>query len=72
MKLLSWNIRGCNSPIKKKLLKRKIQMESPTILFLQETKCSSEEMEILGKRFSKGARVAATDASCATGGLGVL
>lgn len=48
-------------------------MESPAILFLhEETKCSSEEMEILGRRFWKGARVVATDAADAVGGLGVL
>ena len=72
MKLLSWNRRGCNSPLKKRLLKRKIQTENPAILFLQETKCSSEEIDILGKRFWKGARVAMTNAIGAARGLGVL
>ena len=72
MKLLSWNIRGCNNPLKKRLLKRKIQMENPAILFLQETKCNSEEMDILGRHFWKDARIVATHAIGAAGGLGVL
>lgn len=72
MKLLSWNIRGCNSPHKKRLLKRKIIMENPAILFLQETKCSSEEMERSRKRFWKGARVAAIDVVGVAGGIGML
>lgn len=61
MKLLSWNIRGCNCPLKRRLLKRKIQMENPTILFLQEMKCSSEEMDTLGRCFWKAARIVAID-----------
>ena len=72
MKLISWNIRGCNSPLKKRLLKRKISMEKPTIVFLQETKCSSEEMEKSTRRIWKGAQVAAIDVDGAAGGLGLL
>ena len=72
MKLLSWNIQGCNNPLKKRLLKRKIQMENLGILFLQETKCSSEELESIGMRFWKGARIVETDATGAAGGIGLL
>ena len=72
MKLLSWNIRGCNNPLKKRLLKRKIQMENLAILFLQETKCSSEELEGMGRRFWKGARIVAIDAEGAAGGIGLI
>ena len=72
MKLLSWNIRGYNNPLKKRLLKRKIQMENPALLFLQETKCNSEEMDILGRHFWKDARIVATDTIGVAGGLGVL
>ena len=72
MKLISWNIRGCNSPLKKRLLKQKISMDKPTIVFLQETKCSSEEMEKSTRRIWKGAQVMAIDADGAVGGLGLL
>ena len=42
-------------------------MEKPAILFLQETKCSSEEMEKSSRRIRKGAQVAAI-----AGGIGFL
>ena len=47
-------------------------MDKPAILFLQETKCSSEEMERSGKRFWKGAQVVAIDVAGAVGGIGLL
>ena len=47
-------------------------MENPAILFLQETKCSSEDMESLGKRFWKGARVVTTDATGVARGIKFL
>ena len=72
MKLISWNIRGCNSPLKKRLLKRKIDKEKPTIVFLQETKCSSEEMTKISKRVWKGSKVVARDAKGAVGGLSLV
>ena len=62
MKLLSWNIRGCNCPLKKRLLKQKINIEKLAIVFLQETKCNSEEMDKISKGAWKGAMVAARDA----------
>jgi hypothetical protein len=38
-------------------------MERPTIPFLQETKCSSEDLETFGGKFWKGAKVAALEGS---------
>ena len=72
MKLLSWNIRGCNNSLKRRLLKRKIQMENPAILFLQETKCNNEEMDILGRFFWKDTRMVVTNTIGTAVGLGVL
>ena len=72
MKLISWNVRGCNSQLKKRLFKWKIQIEKPTILFLQETKCSSEDLAIFGRKFWRGEETVAIDASGAAGGLGLL
>lgn len=72
MKIVSWNIRGCNSPLKKRLLKRKIDKEKSAIVFLQETKCRSEEMIKTTKRVWKGARVETRDAEGAAGGLSVM
>lgn len=72
MKLVSWNIRGCNHPRKMKTLARKIKQEKPTVLFLQETKCSSESMEGYSQRIWKGCRVIATDAKGMSGGMAIL
>lgn len=47
-------------------------MEKLAILFLQETKCSSEDLGNFGKRFWKAAKVMALDVTGATGGLGIL
>lgn len=47
-------------------------MEKSAILFLQETKCSSKDLENFDKRFWKGAEVMALDATGAMGGLGIL
>ena len=72
MKVVSWNIRGCNNPLKKRLLKRKIDKEEPAIVLLQETKCGSEEMTKISKRVWKGTMVAAHDAEGAAGGLALM
>lgn len=47
-------------------------MEKPVILFLQETKCSSEDMENSSKRFWKGAQVVTIEAEGSTRGIGLL
>ena len=72
MKIVSWNIRGCNHPRKIKTLIRKVKQGKPNVLFLQETKCSSEVMEKLGQKIWKGCRVIAVDAARMAGGLAVL
>ena len=53
MKIISWNIRGCGSPRKWKILNRKIRQETPDILFLQETKCSIGGLEKIRTKFGK-------------------
>lgn len=72
MKLISWNVRGCNNRLKKRLLKRKIKLEKLATVFLQETKCSSEELRNYNKCFWKGAETMALDANGAASGLGIL
>jgi hypothetical protein len=47
-------------------------MEKPTIVFLQETKCSSEEMEKSTRRIWKGAQVVEIDVEVIVGGLLLL
>jgi len=72
MKIISWNIRGSNGPQKRRLLKRKISMEKPAVLMLQETKCSVEEITRIGSQAWRGCSTAAIDAQGASGGLAIL
>ena len=53
MKIISWNERGLNSQAKQRLLKRKFQQEKPDIMFIQETKCATNQMENINKRLGK-------------------
>lgn len=72
MKLISWNIRGLNSPRKGKLLKNMLMEERLAILFLQETKCKLTSLEEIAAKAWPGGQVTAVDAQGASGGLAVL
>ena len=72
MNLISWNIRGFNSPGKHTILKNMIQKERPNILFLQETKCSSETLGTILTRVWPSCSSAAVDASGSSGGLAIV
>eukprot|EP00253_Pinus_taeda_P030654 PITA_30654 len=72
MKLISWNIRGLNSPRKSKLLKNLIMEEQPAIFFLQETKCSLNFIERAAAKAWAGSQVTAVEAQGASGGLAIL
>ena len=43
MKIVSWNCRGLGSNINKEQVKKLIQVETPSILMLQETKMREQE-----------------------------
>ena len=50
MKLISWNMRGLNSPAKHRMLKNMIKMEKSQLCFLQKTKCNGSTLgSILSK-----------------------
>jgi len=53
MKVISWNARGLNSQAKQRILKRKFQKEKPDIMFIQETKCTNNNMGNISKRLGK-------------------
>ena len=72
MKFIFWNIRGCNHPRKSKTLNRKIKKERPNILFLQETKCSTEGMEKIKDNIWKGSRIMALYVVGQASGIAVL
>ena len=72
MKLISWNVRGFNSPAKQRILKNMIQQDKPAMVFLQETKCNSTVLETILNRIWLGCRSVSVDASGASGGLAIL
>ena len=65
-------MRGSNNQLKRRLLKRKIRIEKPAIVFLQETKCSGEDLRNYNKLFWKGVETMSLDAKGAIGGIGIL
>jgi len=71
MKLVSWNVRGLNSPGKSRLLKNMIKLEKPQICFLQETKCNSDRLGSILSKIWPGCRSVAVDATGASGGLAI-
>ena len=72
MQTTTWNIRGCNNTLKIHLLRRRIELDNPGIIFLQETKCSEAELKIIGGKVWRGSEAIAVDAKGATGGIGIL
>ena len=72
MKVISWNIKGCGNSRKWNTINRNTKHERPDILFIQETKCSSEGMDKISSKIWKGSLVMALDASGQSGGVAVL
>lgn len=72
MKLISWNVRGLNSPSKHRMIKNMIQQEKPSLFFLQETKCDNTALERILNRLWLGSSSLSVDASGAFGGLAIL
>ncbi|XP_057857632.1 uncharacterized protein LOC131066802 [Cryptomeria japonica] len=71
MKFLTWNVRGCNAPDKRCLIKRGFGQAKPKVICIHETKLGSEEAaRFLGvKQRWSGFFV---DSEGASGGLGIL
>jgi len=72
MKIISWNIRGTNEPQKKIMLRKKICMEKPTILILQESKCSEIALKEKMQYIWKGSNTEAIDAIGTVGGMALI
>jgi exonuclease III len=72
MKIITWNIRGLNGCSKQKLLQDLILAEKPEILLLQETKCTSEDIDKLLPHYWKLGKAVSIDATGTTSGLVVL
>jgi len=50
MIVTSWNIRGLNSKGKQRYLKERIKKDKPSIMIIQETKISSQQLEDIVKK----------------------
>jgi exonuclease III len=50
MKVITWNIRGLNSPRKQRILRSRLKQEQPVLCFIQETKCNTERMETISQQ----------------------
>jgi exonuclease III len=72
MKIISWNIRGLNGHSKKKMLRDLIFVEKPDIMLLQETKCTTEDIDRLLPYCWKQGEAVSTVATCTAGGLAIL
>lgn len=72
MKLISWNMRGLNSPSKHRMLKTMIKLEKPAIVFLQETKSTNVLLEKILRKAWPGSRSVSVDAIGASGGLAIV
>jgi len=72
MKVLSWNARGLNSQTKQYLLKKKVQKEQPDIVFVQETKCTSNTAGNINKKLGKRMEYLETTSNGWEGGLVIM
>ena len=69
MKVISWNARGLNSQMKRRLLKKKVQKNKPDIIFVQETKCASSTIHNISKKLGKHMEYMETASNGWEGGL---
>lgn len=71
MKIITWNVRGCNALDKRRLIKRGFYQFRPDVVFLQETKMNKEEASLFMRSWKQwtGAFV---DSEGASRGLGIL
>jgi len=72
MKIISWNIKGLNGRSKQKLLRDLIIAEAPDVVMLQETKCTSEDINRLLPYYWKQGGVVSIDVAGMDGGLAIL
>jgi len=72
MIIISWNIRGLNSKGKQRYMKEKLKKERPSIMILQETKITMQQMEGIIKNSKLQYEVMGQDAIGSAGGIAIL
>lgn len=71
MRIISWNIRGSNGIQRTQLIKKRIKVDRPYLLMLQETKCGGQLLKERMGRIWKGCEVMAVDATGTAGGFAI-
>lgn len=74
MKVISWNVNGLRSIAEKRALEDLVREHSPDLLFLQELKCSEDQVDQVTSRYANSLRgdyIAYVDASTIPGRHGV-
>ena len=71
MNFLSWNIIGLHLLRKKRILKRKIEVEKPSVVMIEETKCSKSHLKQEEKIIWKRIQFVAVDVEGSTGGVAI-
>lgn len=72
MIIISWNIRGLNSKGKQIYMKEKLKKDRPSIMILQETKITMQQMEGIIKNSKLQYEVMGQDAIGSAGGIAIL
>jgi len=72
MKLISWKIKGLNSPGKGRLIKNMLQQEKPQIILLQEIKCNSTTLDQILAKVWPGSKEVEVEAMGASRGLPIV
>ena len=72
MIVLSWNMRGINSRLKKGYLQEILKVERPHVVLLQETKVSGEILEETLMFLKPKYEVVSSDARGSVGGISIL
>ena len=72
MNILFWNIRGLNSPHKIKMLSKRIKKTNTDLVFLQETKCPLDQIQVIGRKIWKRSDGMGIDARGFVGDMGIL
>ena len=72
MIIVSWNIRGLNSKGKQRYIKEKLKKEKPSIMILQETKITMQQMEGIIRNSKLHYEIMGRDAIGSAGGIAIL
>jgi len=72
MIIISWNIRGLNSKGKQRYMKEKLKKDRPSIMILQETKISVQQLEGIISNSKLQYKVMGQDAIESAGGIAIL